>query len=190
MTPSLRLLTSCFLALATLACAAQSTTAQSTPAGASATDVMTQLESSASAQQKGILLQFGASWCGNCKLFDRFLNDPTIHPIMTKAFIFGEMATGESAKDTRHANLPGGVDLERTLGGAKAGWPYIVMLNDKGKLLASSIRPGKDGNIGYPATPDEIGWFVTMLRTAAPALTPQDLHTVQAWLSSHSPVHG
>ncbi len=150
---------------------------------------MAALEANAAAQQKHILLQFGASWCGNCKLFDRFLNAPAIQPIMSKAFVFGEMATGESAKDTRHSNLPGGVNLQRELGGAESGWPYIVMLDQQGKLLAGSIRPGKDGNIGYPASPDEIRWFVAMLRKAAPAMTPQDLATVQAWLSSHSTSH-
>ncbi len=160
--------------------------AQSTPPGTSASDVMATLETSAAAQQKHILLQFGASWCGNCKLFDRFLEDPVIHPIMSKAFVFGDMATGESAKDKRHSNLPGGVDLQRKLRGDGSGWPYIVMLDEQGKLLASSVRPGKEGNIGYPASSDEIRWFVTMLRKAAPAMTPQDLKTIQAWLSAHS----
>lgn len=177
----LRLLLASTVALAPLAIHAQST-----PAGASASDVMATLESSAAAQQKHILLQFGASWCGNCKLFDRFLNDPAIHPIMSKAFVFGDMATGEQAKDTRHTNLPGGFDLQRELGGGKSGWPYIVMLDQQGKLLASSVRPGKEGNIGYPASSDEIRWFVTMLRKAAPTMTPQDLATIQKWLSAHS----
>ena len=160
--------------------------AQSTPAGKSADEVMAHLESDAASSNKHILLQFGASWCGNCKLFERFLNDPAIHPIMTKAFVFGEMATGEHGPQTRYTNLPGGVALQASLGGKTSGWPYLVMLDEHGTLLATSDRP-KSGNIGYPATPDEIAWFVTMLRKSAPKLSEQELATVQNWLRDHSP---
>ncbi len=163
--------------------------AQSTPAGASASEVMAHVEADAAAQHKSILLQFGASWCGNCRLFDKFLTDPAIAPILGKAFVFTEMATGERSTDTRHANLPGGVELEDSLGGKNAGWPYVVMLDDHGKLLASSVRPGKGGNTGYPASADEIDWFMTMLRKAAPALSSQELRTVRNWLKAHSSAH-
>lgn len=162
--------------------------AQSTPSGKDAKDVLAQLESDATAGNKHILLQFGASWCGNCKLFDLFLNDSVIHPIMSKAFVFGEMATGEHAGQTRHLNLPGGVELENTLGGKNVGWPYLVMLDQHGAPLAGSVAP-KTGNIGYPASPEEIDWFITMLRKSAPSLTPQDLSTIQTWLKDHSPAH-
>lgn len=161
--------------------------AQSIPKGASSTEVMAQLKAAATAQHKAILLQFGASWCGNCRLFDRFLSDPAIAPIVGKVFVFGEMATGERSSDTHHTNLPGGLALQDSLGGKDAGLPYFVMLSGDEKLLASSIAPGKGGNIGYPATRAEIAWFLTMLHKAAPSLSPQELATVQKWLQAHSP---
>lgn len=163
--------------------------AQSSPKGASSTEVMAQLKAAATSQHKAILLQFGASWCGNCRLFDRFLSDPVIAPIVGKVFVFGEMATGEQKSDTRHTNLPGGLALQDSLGGKDAGLPYFVMLSADGHLLAGSVRPGKGGNIGYPATSAEIAWFLTMLHKAAPSLSPQELATVQQWLQTHSPDH-
>jgi hypothetical protein len=66
------------------------------------------------------------------------------------------------------------------------------MLDPTGKLLVDSFRPdhGKQhaDNIGYPATPPEIAWFVHMLQVAAPNLTAAELTTVQTWLQKHSPV--
>lgn len=159
--------------------------AQATPKG-DATDTLQRLEQQAAAQHKRILLQFGASWCGNCRLFERFLTAPEIKPIMDKTFVFADLASGERADDTRHSNLPGAQQLERKLGGGeRVGYPYLVMLDEHGKVLATSVRPGKAGNIGYPAAPDEVAWFMTMLQQAAPSLSPAERNAVQAYLKAH-----
>ena len=160
--------------------------------GATADTVMAQVESQAAAEHKSILVAFGASWCGNCRLFERFLADPAIHPIMGKAFVFADLDTGERANDQRHANIPGGRARQTSLGGAQAGYPYLVMLDAKGKLLAGSMRPVEHKaaeNIGYPDSPSEIEWFLEMLKRSAPALTPDDLATIHTWLSLHSSTH-
>jgi len=160
--------------------------------GASADEVMTHAKTQAASEHKNILLIFGASWCVNCRLFDKFLADPAIHPIMDKAFVFVDMNTGESPTDKRHANLPGGEKLQASLGGKRAGWPYIVMLDSNGRLLADSTRPenrGHGGNIGYPAEPYEIDWFIEMMKKAEPSLSTQDTATVRNWLTIHSKAH-
>jgi thiol-disulfide isomerase/thioredoxin len=161
-------------------------------AGKTAEAVMAQVKSEAAAQHKGILLTFGASWCGNCRLFDKFLTDPAMHTLMTKAFVFADLDTGERPDDPRHANIPGGQKLQASLGGKTAGYPYIVMLDAAGKPLADSVAPaatGHPGNIGYPDAPYEIDWFVEMLKKSAPALTPADLGAIHSWLSAHSSSH-
>lgn len=157
----------------------------------SAQDTMARVEATAQAEHKKILLSFGASWCGNCHLFNHFVRDPAIAPILDKAFVITEVITGERPNDTQHANSPGGQALESSLGGADAGWPYVVMLDAKGHRIADSWRPTKGNsrgaNIGYPASPEEIAWFLEMLRKAAPQLSVQEITTIQTWLSAHAP---
>lgn len=154
--------------------------------------VMAHARSQAAAEHKNILIAFGASWCGNCRLFDRFLADPSIHPIMDKAFIFVDLNTGERENDPKHANIPGGQKLQASLGGKEAGYPYIAMVDPAGSLLADSTRPaslGHGGNIGYPDASYEIDWFVEMLKKGAPALSAQETASIRNWLTAHSSHH-
>jgi hypothetical protein len=63
------------------------------------------------------------------------------------------------------------------------------MLDPAGKPIVNSFCPASlkcdpaGENIGYPATPPEIAWFMQMLRQAAPALLPKEADTLQTWLS-------
>ena len=154
-----------------------------------ANDILSQARATATAQHKNILLIFSASWCGPCHRFDHFLTDPAISPIMNKAFVITTLDVGEHPTDTKHHDTPGAGALRASLGGDTAGYPYILMLTPAGHTIINSLRPDSTapagGNIGYPAIPAEIDWFMHMLQTSAPTLTPQDTATIRAYLTAH-----
>jgi hypothetical protein len=154
-----------------------------------ANDILSNARTTAAAQHKNILLIFSASWCGPCHLFEHFLADPAIAPIMNKAFVIQTLDVGEQPTDIKHHDTPGAVTLRADLGGATAGYPYLIMLDDAGHPIINSLRPDPTtpagNNIGYPAIPVEIDWFMRMLQKSAPTFTPQDTATIRAWLTAH-----
>ena len=93
------------------------------------------------------------------------------------------------ARDPRHADTPGGVALRTALGAQpEPGFPWLVITDENGKPLVNSNRNGKiDGNVGYPAAPEEIDWYIEMLKRAAPALSASDLAATRTWLKQHAP---
>jgi len=188
--PSILRASACVLAL-TLAFIPSALRAATPDGGPPASEIIGKAEAQARAEHKAILIDFGTSWCGNCKLYDRFLADPQMHAILSRAFVFVTLTTGEHANDAKHTNTPGGVDFEDSIGGKSAGWPYLAILDANGKPIVDSFRPdpkakGGKSNTGYPDSPEEVGWFVEMLRRSAPSLSSQDLASVHAWLTTHS----
>jgi hypothetical protein len=64
--------------------------------------------------------------------------------------------------------------------GEDGGIPWFVILDGKGKALATSDGP--KGNIGYPAQPHEIEHFLAMLKQTARKLRPGHLDQIEAAL--------
>lgn len=155
----------------------------------SANALLAQAKARAAAEHKNLLLVFSASWCGPCHLYERFLEDPEMKPIVERAFVVQRFDVGERAGDERHADTPGAVALRASLGAVgDPGYPFIVIADQNGQPLVNSYRKGKtNGNVGYPAAPEEIDWYIEMLKRAAPALTPGDLAATRKWLQQHAP---
>ncbi len=76
-------------------------------------------------------------------------------------------------------------------GGASGAVPFLVFLDAQGQLLINSNRPVKrkpnGENIGYPALPVEIDWFLTMLQKTLPSMAKADTRTIETWLRRASP---
>lgn len=120
------------------------------------------------------------------------MEDPTIRPILEKYFVLASLHVLEQNGKHPELNSPGSEKLLGDLGGRSMGVPFLVFLDAEGHLLINSTRPLKQKpsgeNIGYPAVPAEIDWFMTMLQRTLPSLTKSDADTIETWLrkaSSH-----
>jgi len=67
--------------------------------------------------------------------------------------------------------------------GGPEGLPFSAFLDNKGTLIVNSKRSSNTErageNIGYPAAPEEIDWFVTMMKKAVPQIAEDDLKGIE-----------
>jgi thiol-disulfide isomerase/thioredoxin len=162
---------------------------------APADQVFENAKAQAAQQGKLIFLVFGASWCGPCHALDTFMAAGETRPVLEKYFVVAKLNVEENAGKHPERESPGGVDLAVRLGGATGksrviDLPFLVFLDAAGNPIVNSIRPVK-GNpegaaIGYPSEPEEIDWFIAMLKKAVPSMTPEESHTIEKWLRKAS----
>jgi len=114
------------------------------------------------------------------------MEDREIRPILEKYLILASLHVQEQRGKHPELESPGGEKLLGQYGGDSVGVPFLVFLDGSGKLLANSNRPvpGKSGgkNIGYPALPEEIDWYMTMLKISLPTLGKAEGKIIEKWL--------
>jgi len=151
----------------------------------SAEELLAQAGKKAEAEKKVIYVHFGASWCGWCKRHDAFLEQAAIKPVFEKYFVPVKVVVQESAQNKALENA-GADELLKKVGGP-SGLPFSAFLDAKGKLIVNSDRVADKkpvGNIGHPFAPEEIEWFVTMMKKSAPTMAAEDVQTIESALKA------
>jgi hypothetical protein len=159
------------------------------PPQPSANDILKSAQAQAGSQHKLVFLILGSSWCGPCHRLDRMLAAPEVHPILEKYFVIAKVSVLEEKGNHPDLNTPGGNDLWKKLAN-NHGVPYFVFEDADGKILVTSDRPVANqphgANVGYPDYPEEIDWFISMLKTAIPSISSEESHAIDAWLRKNS----
>jgi thiol-disulfide isomerase/thioredoxin len=146
-------------------------------------ELMKAAQAEAKAEKKNVLVVFHASWCGWCHKLDKFLEDPEMGKLMKASFVIVHMDVLEQG-DKKALENEGGVALMESLGGKNAGLPFTAVVDAKGKLLMNSIRK-KTGNVGYPATDEEMDHWNQMMKATAPRISAYERGKMIAWMKSH-----
>ncbi len=110
------------------------------------------------------------------------MSKPEVKPIFDRYFVTVKLIIQEST-DKKHLENPGGQGLKDANGGKNAGLPFFYFADAKGKPIVSAIRPAegadKGGNVGCPYEPQEIAWFMEMLKRAAPKMAAPERAAIQ-----------
>jgi len=154
--------------------------AQSKPPAAN--EVLAKAVQAAKAEQKNVLIVFGASWCSWCKRLDTMLASPEVGKLFHDSFVIEHMTIQES-KDKLHLENPGAQELVDNAGGKGSGVPVYLFFDGAGNRLATSMAMPGDKNIGHPATPEEIKVFDGLLIKTAPRITASQRQQISDYLS-------
>ncbi len=88
-----------------------------------------------------------------------------VAPVLAKEFVSLKLD---------YDRMKGAKDLEKRYVSKEQGLPWFVFLDGEGKAIVNSTTP--DGkNIGFPATPEEIAYFKTMLDKAKRHMTDEEI---------------
>lgn len=114
--------------------------------------------------KKILFLHFGAPWCGWCHRMEDWMAEPPVAAILGKAFVDLKVDTDR---------MLGGQELLKKYCEKQGGIPWFALVSpEDGTVITKSDGP--KGNIGFPATDEEIAYFVTMLE-ATKQLSSEDI---------------
>ena len=135
----------------------------------------------AKADHKNVFLSFSTPTCSWCKILDKFVHSEDIQPIMDKYFVNLHLTLGETTECNAGAER-----YAKKYGANGQGVPFHAFLDSKGILIVDSRQNQTGANIGYPYQPEEIDWFMTMLKKAAPKIAEHELSKVEGKLREYA----
>jgi thioredoxin-related protein len=176
----------CGLILAMLlAASCQSKTENATPAPP-AQSLIDEALKTAQAEDKAVMLEFRADWCKWCARLDKALQSPEIGGLFQDNYVVVKLTVQES-EDKKARENPGAQEILNEAGAGEAGIPVVVFLDKGGNRIGNSLMMPDGGNIGYPATAEEIAAFGELLAKTAPRLTAANRAAIEDWLKRNAP---
>jgi thiol-disulfide isomerase/thioredoxin len=137
----------------------------------------------AKAENKTVLVHYGASWCGYCKRFNAFLNSEEVGKIVESHYVVLRLVAQER-EDKKSLENPGVDSIAQVLQ-LKRGLPVYFFLDGEGNKIADSgVMPPNGGNIGYPVTPEEVSAFGELLKKTAPRMTEEERTKLTEYLTN------
>lgn len=148
----------------------------------SADQVINEAKVEAAKTHKNIFLIFHASWCVWCHRMDTAMNDENIKSFFDKNYVIRHLTVDESTNKKNLEN-PGANALRTKYQGDQQGIPYWFIIDKNGKLLADSRVHSDDGkvignSVGCPAKPDEVAYFIKVLKKTS-KLSEEQLDQIQ-----------
>jgi thiol:disulfide interchange protein len=120
---------------------------------------------------KNVFVHFSASWCGWCHKLEKFLATP--EGKLLEPYMIDVMLVVSEVPEKKALEHPGAAAIMKQWGGT-GGIPFYVFLDGTGKVLADANSMPDGSNIGYPAKPEEVRAFDTVLMKGLPKL-PADI---------------
>lgn len=147
-----------------------------------ATVVINKSKEEAAKENKKVFVIFHASWCGWCHKMDAAMNEPGLKSFFKNNYVVTHLTVLES-KDKKHLENPGGEKLLAEYHGDQGGIPFWYIIDKNGKLLADSRLDNTDGtkgdNVGCPARPEEVSYFIKVLKNTS-SLNDKQLAAIKA----------
>ena len=147
---------------------------------------MSSAVNTAKAQDKVVLVHFGASWCSWCKKLDEMLLGKDLGKLFADHFVIVHLTVQES-DDKKQLENPGAEDLLKAEGAGSSGVPVFMFFDRTGKKIADSLALPDRANIGYPASPEEIAAFAGILQKTTPRMTAAQRTSIIDYLKQHAP---
>lgn len=143
----------------------------------SAETLLSAARQQAAKENKKVFVIFHASWCGWCRKMDSSLADPSVKPYFDKNYVTVHLTIMES-DDKKGLENPGAQEIYMSRGGGEhTGIPFWMVYDKDGNIIADSqMSPGV--NTGCPATPEEVHYFLAVLRRTS-TISPEQAAAVE-----------
>ncbi len=119
-------------------------------------------------------VEFRADWCSWCKRLEKFFAASDATPVLSKYY---------SVITVDYERNLGAPALTEKLGSSgRVGLPWYAVVDAQGKSLGTADGP--KGNVGFPNNDEERAYFLSLIRSTAKGMTPEEFDLVAKTLKA------